>query len=429
MTLTFETRGSRGAQSLGQALARLSRIPVLREKYDGYTGRGRPPELTDLPPLAPDELGRAIDLLLRSDPAALPRTSLHVMGGTKARMRMGAVPADLFLDEIAPHVRPFDEGDLLATLSTPFHMRASHDLHNALAARSGVPTLSMDAPTDQTVDAYLDLFERHGVTALATTLDTVQRILRYCAASGRDLGFLRKVLWSGPAIDAGTRALIREHFPHLRAWSLFGSAETWIIGHGGPDCAVDTFHPLPHQHTEITDGRMLVTITHGKSVIPLLRYDTGTRAEWTSCPCGRPGPAIRTHGRIDAPMGRLSRLVPPLDLAPLALQLDSVEAAQVVVVDPHTEDERLHLRVRLRPGTRADLYTAEWIRHHVVSGCLALAEAVEDAPEAFEVIASRRLLRESPDGTAPALVVREGGRLVVPSISKLDQISYGMLSP
>ncbi|WP_231640839.1 AMP-dependent synthetase [Nocardiopsis sp. NRRL B-16309] len=358
MTMTFEARVSRrGGQSLRQALARLSRIPVLRDKYGSFTG-SRPLDLADLPTLARDELGRAIDALVRSDPAALTRASLHVMGGTRSTMRLGAVPSDLYLDEIAPHVRPLEPGDLLVTLSTPFHMRACHDLHNALAARAGVPTLSMDAPTDQMIDAYLDLFERHGVTALATTLDTLRSVLRFCAASGRDLGFLRKVLWSGPAMDADTRSLIRTHFPHLRAWSLFGSAETWIIGHSGPDCAVDTFHPLPYQHTEITGGRMLVTVTHGKAVIPLLRYDTGTTAEWTTCPCGLPGRAVRTHSRIDAPQGPLSRLVSPHDLVPLALQVDSVEAAQVMVVSPHTEDERLHLRVRLRPGTETDLYTA-----------------------------------------------------------------------
>jgi phenylacetate-CoA ligase len=397
-----------GVPSLTQALRRLARIPVMRRKYRRYYGQEQGPRLSELPPLTRDELGEAVDTMMRDDPAALTRASLHIMGGTTSMIRMGALPADLHVDEIAPHVQPFAPGDLLASLSTPLHLRASHDLHNALASRAGIPTLSLDAPTDQMIAPCLDLFERHGVTALATTLDTVQRILRYCAASGRDLGFLRKVLWSGPAIDAGTRALIREHFPHLRAWSLFGSAETWIIGHSGPDCAVDTFHPLPYQHTEITDEHMFVTNTHGKSVIPLLRYDTGTRAEWTTCPCGRPGRAVRTHSRIDTPHGPLSRLVEPADLAMLALQLDSVEAAQVVLVDPHTEDERLDLRVRLRPGTKADLYTVEWIRHHVVSGCLALAEVIEEAPETFEVIASRRLLEQSADGSAPAVVVRGG---------------------
>ncbi|WP_231640838.1 AMP-dependent synthetase [Nocardiopsis sp. NRRL B-16309] len=362
----------------------------MRRKYRRYVGQGQDPSLSELPPLTRGELGEAVDTMMRDDPAALTRASLHIMGGTTAMIRMGALPSDLHVDEIAPHVRPFEPGDLLASLSTPFHMRASHDLHNALASRAGIPTLSLDAPTDQMIAPCLDLFERHGVTALATTLDTVRRILRFCAASGRDLGFLRKVLWSGPAMDADTRSLIHTHFPHLRTWSLFGSAETWIIGHSGPDCAVDTFHPLPYQHTEITGGRMLVTVTHGKAVIPLLRYDTGTTAEWTTCPCGLPGRAVRTHSRIDTPHGPLSRLVEPADLAVLALQLDSVEAAQVVMVSPHTEDERLHLRVRLRPGTETDLYTAEWIRHRPVH------RRVDPSPRAVRLPGPGRGRRRGP---------------------------------
>ncbi|MEE2036654.1 AMP-dependent synthetase [Nocardiopsis sp. CT-R113] len=399
-----------GTLPLAQALQRLTRIPSMRHKYGRYLGLGRRPRLVDLPPLTRDELSEAVDAMMREAPDELSRASLHLMGGTTSTSRMGALPADLHVDEISPHLRPFAPGDLLASLSTPFHMRASHDLHNALAARAGIPTLSLDAPTDQMIEPCLDLFEQHGVTALATTLDTVQRILRFCAASGRNLDFLRKVLWSGPAMDAQTRSLIRTYFPHLRTWTLFGSAETWIIGHSGPDCAVDTFHPLPYQHTEIVSGRMLVTVTHRKSVVPLLRYDTGTGAEWTSCPCDLPGRALRTHSRIDTPYGPLSRLVEPSDLASLALQLDSVEAAQVVLISPHTKDERLRLRVRLRPGTEADLYTVEWIRHHVVSGCLALAEVIEESPETFEVTVSRRLLDQSSDGSAPATVVRTASR-------------------
>ncbi|MEV6822405.1 AMP-dependent synthetase [Nocardiopsis dassonvillei] len=429
MTTNFGPRTTLGgAPSTARALARLSRIPVLREKYLRHTSGTSAPELSDLPTLDRDELGRAIDTLVRTDPSALTRASLNVMGGTRSTMRLGAVPADLYLDEIAPHVRPFEQGDLFTTLGTPFHMRACQELHNGLASRAGVPTLSMDAPTDQMIDAYLDLFERHGVNALGTTLDTFRSLLRYCAASGRDLGFLRKVLWSGPAMDAATRSLIRTHFPHLRTWALFGSAETWIIGHSGPDCANDTLHPLPHQYTEIVDGRMLVTVTHEKAVVPLLRYETGVAAEWTACPCGLPGPAVRTHSRIDAPMGPLSRVVSPLDLVPLALRLDSVEAAQVVLVDPHTEDERLHLRVRLRPETRSELYTGEWIRQHVLSESLGLSEVTEEAPESFEVIVSRHMLRELPDGSAPEFLVREGGRLRIQSTSSQRQGSYGTFS-
>ncbi len=415
------------ARSLSSALARLSRIPVVRDKYSHYAGRSRPPRLTELPTLTRDELGEATDALMRDAPTALNRASLHIMGGTTSTMRMGALPADLYLDEIAPHVNPFEPGDLLASLTTPFHMRASHDLHTALARRAGAPTLSMDAPNDTMIGPYLDLFEQRGVTALATTLDTVRRLLRFCAAEGRGLDFLRKVVWSGPALDSGTRTLIRSRFPHLRTWALFGSAETWIIGHSGPTCSDDTLHLLPHQYTEIDDGRMLVTVTHEKAVIPLLRYDTGISAEWTRCRCDLPGPAIRTHSRIDAPLGRLARLVSPLELVSLARRLDSVDEAQVVVVDPHTEDERLHLRIRLVPGVEPDLYTSEWIRHHMVSGCLALSAITDESPEVFEVVTAPRLLFSCLDDGAPAVVLREGQRYVVPSTSTVNQHPYDRL--
>lgn len=84
---------------------------------------------------------------------------------------------------------------------------------------------------------------------------------------------------------------------------------TTEIGPIAWECLIDPgrFHILaPDVHVESLDGELLVTRLRD-SVLPLLRYRTGDRAELAGdpCRCGAPGPAlVRFRGREPAPFRR-----------------------------------------------------------------------------------------------------------------------------
>ncbi|WP_371495162.1 hypothetical protein OG871_07285 [Kitasatospora sp. NBC_00374] len=193
---------------------------------------------------------------------------------------------------------------------------------------------------------------------------------------------------SGP--ESGTADLIRGTLPRARVWSLHGSPEAWAIGHNGPDCDRNTFHPFGHQHVELRHGEVLVTTVHDRQVAPVLRYRTGAYGEFTRCSCGDPAPALRlleTEGDVLGFRGaRLSRT----ELVSLVRRLAEVEDVEPVVVDRGQPTERLRLEVRLDPGATADQYLEDWIRECVIREHIAIGQAVSRAPESFEVLASVR---------------------------------------
>ncbi|MFC4560643.1 AMP-dependent synthetase [Nocardiopsis mangrovi] len=356
-----------------------------------------------MPVLTREDVNKAIDHLLRRDPGRLEGTLLNVTGGTMSEPRLGVVPEDMFLTEIRTRWDPLDPGDLLISLFSPGHMWSAHYFHNALGRRSGASTIPFETPDDAELGRSLDFYEGLGATALAATPDAIRRILRFCASTGRRLPWLHKLLWAGTGFDDATAELLSRQFPHVQAWGLYGSAETWMIGHIGPECARNTFHVLPHQHVEIDNGRLLLTTLHDDCVVPLIRYDIGVAGSWGACTCGREDRAIRVSKRTDSLFELLNQLVSPDDLVELALQLETVREAEVVLMEPDTENARMHLRVRLEPGVDADPYTCEWIRHHVVTGSFGLARMLEKEPELFEVVAVGRLRGYTLGPDSPAL--------------------------
>jgi phenylacetate-CoA ligase len=395
--------GEPAPEKLRPILDRAAAIPGLGDKYAAVLDSPSAPRFRDLPVLSRKDLHRAVDHLLHHDPGRLEGTLLNVTGGTLSEPRLGIVPEDMFLDRIMERWNPIDPGDVLVSLFSAGHMWSAHYFHNALGRRSGASTIPFETPDDADLGRSLDFYAHLGVTALAATPDAIRRILRFCAATERRLPWLRKILWAGAGFDAATAELLSRQFPHVQAWGLYGSAETWMVGYIGPECAQNTVHVLPHQYVEIDRGRLLLTTLHTDSVIPIVRYDMGVAGAWGTCTCGRSDRAIRVADRTDSSFELLNQLVWPEDLVELALQVETVHEAEVVVIEPGTENARMHLRVRLEPGIDADPYTCEWIRHHVVTGSLGLAGILEKAPELFEVVAVGRLREYTLGPDTPAM--------------------------
>ncbi|MFJ8166146.1 hypothetical protein ACIRBY_35220 [Streptomyces sp. NPDC096136] len=311
-------------------------------------------------------------------------------GGTVRTPSLSLLPADLFAERVRGAWRPLGPSDVLTNLHSCERLRPDHHFFNRFAAASGAACLPLGPLPDGAQDAWLDFFARTGVTALSAPPETVAR-LAGAAGAGRPLPWLRTLLLGGTLHDTTSDSLLSDRFPYTQVWRLYGTPATGVAGQHGPHCLTGLYHPLPHQHVEVVDGRVLVTTLDARRDPPLIRYATEERAEYASCVCGAAGPAIRLLGPADPHFRLHGRGVSARELVDSALATGEVTAAQVAV----GRGQRVQLRVLLAPGVPDDHYTHDWIRYQVLESRLSLPAFVLDQPEVFDVVSVERL-----DGTS-----------------------------
>lgn len=404
MTTGPTTRDASAPAGARDLLERATALPSLREKY---TGLGPSPDWQTLPPLTKEEFNTALEELRAPGGSAGRGAYLFASGGTMSAPRLSLLPGHLFVPDIADRWAPLTSQDVLVNLFTPGRTWSAHYFYNTLAAALGATVIPFGDVGDDELDTWLDYFEDQGVTALAGTPSTLRRILAHCAATGRTPG-IRTVIWVGEAYDSATASVVSQVLPEAAVWGNYGSTETWVIGTNGPTCPTDVFHPLPYQHVELeSDGAVLVTCCHPDAINPLLRYQVGDRAEFTRCPCGDDSPALRVLGRADSHFKFLGMLVSPEELVGLALTVEDVQAAQVVLLGAGTDRERMEIRVRPKAAERPGLRQQVW--DAVVFGNLDLGYVIPDIPEAITVTVVSTLAVNARTAKTPVLV-REDAR-------------------
>lgn len=383
-------------------LSRAAALPSLRSKYARYLS-ATVPDWTSLPPLSKAELNSALDDLLAQQTPARGGMYFYASGGTMSAPRLSLMPGEMFVADILEHWRPLVPRDVLVNLFTPGRMWSAHYFYNQVAVDSGAAVIAFGGLADGEIGQWLDFFESHGATALAATPSTLKRVLAYCARNGRPLGGICKIIWVGERFDEGTGRLLAEVLPDAEVWGQYGSTETWVIGCNGPRCSPDVVHPLPYQHVELLDGAITVTNTHRACINPLLRYQVGDRGEITRCTCGSTRPALRVLGRSDAYFKFLNQLISPEELVGLACEIDGVLDAQVALIDPGTDRERLEIRVRASGTGEPDL--PRRVLDRVLAGHLELGYVVGDAPRSVTASVVDRLAENARTAKTPLLVV------------------------
>jgi diaminobutyrate-2-oxoglutarate transaminase len=383
-------------------LARAARLPSLRAKY-GDRLDAAAPDWADLPVLTKDELNTAIEELRAGRSGQRRGAYLYASGGTMSEPRLSVIPGEMFVPDILAHWRPLDEQDVLVNMFTPGRMWSAHYFYNAVAVASGAAVVPVGGLADDELDLWLDFFQAQGGTALAATPTTLKRLLTHLDRTDRTWPALRKLLWVGEKFDDQAVALVARHLPRAELWGLYGSTETWVVGWNGPLCRPDTVHPLTYQHVELRDGAVLVTNTHQKCLNPLLRYQVGDLGEFVHCPCGRPTTALRVLGRADSYFKFLNQLISPAELVGLACELDDVLDAQLSLVAPDTERERLVIKVRSTSDAAPGL--PQRVRSHVLAGHLELGYVVSDVPAALDVSVVPELSSNSRTAKTSLLVV------------------------
>jgi hypothetical protein len=385
------SRGNISPANLRRLLRGVNRIPSLSRKYAECLDSNRALSLKNLPVLTRPEFSSATDELLRDHgPDA---GSVILTGGALKSPSLSMLPDSMFAEQVCDTWRPLDESDVVVNLFSA-DVCPSHFFYNRVAANCGATVLVCGALPDSRLDAWLDSFEERGVTALAAPPVTVRRLLAR-AAGRRPMRWLRKLLLGGPFHDPTPAPDIARHLPDVQVWQLYGSYESWIVGHRGPDCAAGVFHVLPHQHAEIDGDRILVTTTGLQRTPPVIRYEMGDQGRFEPCGCGLATPAFRIEGPI-APSVRVNgHLVPARELIDLALATGDVAEAEVAVAMAEDGTEHLELRVRLADGVLDDEYTLEWIKHQTMDGHLAMDPVSAGQADALQVVAVDRLAEVS----------------------------------
>ncbi|MFE5294900.1 phenylacetate--CoA ligase family protein [Streptomyces sp. NPDC056632] len=378
----------------------------LAEAYGHLDGVAEP-ALTEVPVLTKDDFRAALPGTMARARDARFGSLVYASGGTTASPKLSLIPSHMFVPDVAAHWNPLTADDVLLNYDTPGLLSSAHNFFNGLAEFTGAVSVPLGAVDDERVPAWLDTVESLGVTAFNGTQSQIAQLVRLCAAAGRKPPAFRKVLWNGEAFSASAASLVREQLPDTELHGIYGSTETWVIGHNGPGCDLDTFHVLPYQHIELDEGMILVTNTHPDCLNPVLRYRIGDRGTWVDCPCGRPGPALKVHGRDDPQLKFLSILVTPQEVAEAAHAVPAVTGVQVVMVDHGAAEERMELLVTLAPGTDTDGAVAE-VRHRVLTDVYRLGFEVAAVPQAFEVRAVERLWVNPRSNKTPLLRHRSG---------------------
>ena len=378
---------------------RAATLPFFADKYAGLDLTGDF-ALADVPVMTREDITAAMTPVAGDE--RRPGAFLFTSGGSTAAPKIAWIPIEMHLDAIVPHWRPLRSDDVLANLAMPGRLWSAHYFYNGLAQRCGADVIGLGHVEQEEWPHWLDFLHRHGTTALTGTPSTLRQVLELAISTGHPiLRRLRTALFFGEPCPDELADLCREAGVGL--WGNYGSTETWVIGHNSPDCHPRTFHPFPHQHVDIVDGAALVTTTHPGAVSPVIRYRIGDRVSWTTCPCGRPEPAVAVHGREGALIKFAGTLVSPEELVDMACRESTVATAQAAWWDG--EPERLEIRVVPAPG--ADVDTAA-LRAELVDSQIDLRFALRGDDDSFRVVVVEALRMNERTAKTPALL-RIGG--------------------
>lgn len=377
-------------------------LPSLAHRYMGLP---RDVPLADLPVLTKNDFARARTDLVERARGWHEGTILMGSGGTTSSPKLSVLPSSMFLDELIAEWCPVGPGDVVLNVNRGGELGSMFPFFSSFSDRSGAVAVPLGALGDErAVDRWLGFIDEVGVTALAGTPTQLAVIIQRLNETGRRPSRLRSLLWTGEGFAVSSLAEI-ERYGGLELHGVYGSTETWVVGHSGPRCAVGTFHILPYQRVELLDTAVVVTCLHSACVNPAVRYRVGDQAEVVPCPCGRPGPALRVLGRDDEQIKFLTVLFDPDEPYEAAMSHPSVRRAQVILVDIGTERERMEILVEvdqltvdtpaLEAAIRSTFLDALYRIGHEVQNCSdrLMVRAVERIPPDERTMKTPRVRR------------------------------------
>ncbi|GAA1162394.1 phenylacetate-CoA ligase [Kitasatospora gansuensis] len=386
-----------------QSLELLRSVPELAPRYADLGRLRTLGDLAALPPMMKDDLNIALAHL--EPKAEVGATWLFQSGGSTGAPKVGYAPTGFYMAGVYARWRPLERDDVFVNAWGAGRMWGAHFLAAALADLSGCQVIAVGSVTKDEYADWLAFFATRRVTAIGGTPSVLRLWFANARAAGVKLPALRKVLWLGeawqPQLDEDMAAVA----PEARRWGMFGSTETWVVGTNTPDCPADTFHTLPEQLVHVDpDGLLDFTTLNPEMLNPVLRYRTGDAGELVSCPCGRPGRAMRVLGRRDS----------VVQVRGLGLHVDEiigrverepgVTRAQILLTQQQGRATGVDLLLLTGGGATPDV---DRIRTELLSATFTLSTAFQHDPESFRVREVDALISNDRTGKTANLVVRE----------------------
>ncbi|MFD0821588.1 AMP-binding protein [Micromonospora zhanjiangensis] len=386
-------------------LADLRTVPALADRYAALADLDSVADLAAVPVMRKDDLQAALAHLRPR--AAQGATWIFQSGGSTGAPQVGHAPTGLYMREVYEHWQPLGPDDVFVNGWSAGKMWGAHFLVNAYVDHTGCTAMNVGALGREEHVPWLEFFAGRGVTAIGGT----PSVLALLFASARDAGVklpdLRSVLWLGEAWDARIDDDLRAVAPDARRWGMFGSTETWVIATNTPDCAADTWHPLPSQLIAVGEDEMLdFTSLHPQGLNPVLRYRTGDAGRFVECGCGRPGSTVRVLGRPDGLVKFRGHLLNIADFVDDVAARLGVARAQLAVRAP--ADRGAVLEVLVLPDRDAGPDLADQVRRHLLGSGFGPSIVFQRNPDALEVTVVDALIANPRTGKVGNLVHRDG---------------------
>ncbi|WP_042372508.1 AMP-binding protein [Streptacidiphilus neutrinimicus] len=319
-------------------------------------------------------------------------------GGTTGTPKLTYLPHHMAFDRLLPVWRPLGVGDVVLNLYDAGRMWGTHYFVQKLAERTESTVIPSGPMTAEELELRLPMLRDVGVSVLASVPSGLADFAEIVLKTGVKPP-VKNIIWMGEAWTEAKRELVRQAFPDVRLWGIYGSVETWAMGSNGPDCDETTLHLLADEIFELEDSGALLTRVGEGWTVPVVRYRLGDRVEAAQCRCGR-GDAFRVLGRADDGFSLLGNYVNTADIVDRARQCPGVVDAQLVLVrDPDTADAARSMTVEYT-GTAAP----EAVRSWLTGGHVRLGTTDSQHPEAISARRVDRLRRIARTNKTPGAV-------------------------
>ncbi len=394
-----------GLNTAREMLAKLRSVPGLGERYADIVSLDSLEDLVHVPLMRKDDLNVALEFL--KPKAQHGATWTFQSGGSTGSPKLGYAPTGLYMAEVYEQWKPLGPDDIFVNAWGAGKLWGAHYLMGAYADLTGCTGIGLGAVNRTEYDVWLAFFADRHVTSIGGTPSVLRPIFGRAREIGIKLPDLRSVLWLGEAWNPGLDEDMPSVAPDARRWGTFGSTETWIVGTNTPDCAHDTWHPLPSQLVHVGENQFLdFTSLKPHGLNPVLRYQTGDAGEWVTCTCGVPDRAFRVLGRRDGEVKFRGLLLNADAMVAEVTKLSGVSMVQLVITEYASRGSVLEVLVV--PGRDAPSDLADRVRKHILDSSFGgPSTAFHRDPEALGVRLVEALIANERTGKTSNLIQRQ----------------------
>ncbi|NUR48060.1 MAG: AMP-binding protein [Hamadaea sp.] len=399
----FVSDGLTGAHRdrIADLVAQLRSVEALAPRYAAAGGVDDLDDLGALPVMLKNDLQVALRHL--QPRAKSGATWVFQSGGSTGAPQVGYAPTGLYMRDVYAQWKALGPDDVFVNGWSAGKMWGAHFLVNSYVDLAGCVAMNLGAMTKDEYTPWLEFFAQRKVTAFGGTPSVLRLVFGHAREAGIKLPDLKSVLWLGEGWDRQLDEDLPAVAPNARRWGMFGSTETWVVGTNTPDCAADTWHPLPTQLVGIGEDDLLdFTCLNPEVLNPVLRYRTGDAGKIVRCSCGDPRAAVQVLGRRDGLIKFRGHLLNVADFVSDLGGVPGVARAQLMVTET---DNGAVLEVLVLPSSATDGLAAR-VREHIVGSAFGPSIVFQRNPHALAVTVVDKLIGNDRTGKISDLVVR-----------------------